>query len=165
MRAERHPYETRYYGTRDGRYVPNRVTFSSRNLIKTFNIWKIRLHRFWVLTQTLVRDSLTPMSAVKVAPGRWMSGVLMATGIGMIVYFSYHTVAGNHGLFALVDLRERRDALSAELALIRDRRVRFERQVDLLDRRRLDPDILEESARATLGYAHPDDLVIFRPGR
>ena len=118
--------------------------------------------RIYVLTQRVARDSLRPMSAVRVAPGRWLNPVLTMTGLLLIVYFSYHALAGNRGWFALQDLRERRDALSVELSAVREDRARFERRVDLLDRDHIDADLLEESARSTLGYAEPDDLVIYR---
>ncbi len=123
---------------------------------------KVRLDRFCVLTQKWARDSLTPMNAVRVAPGRWMNVVLMAIGLVLMMYFSYHAVAGNRGWFALVDLEARRDALTQELAIVRRDRERFERRVDLLDRGQIDPDLLEESARSTLGYVQPGDLVIYR---
>ncbi len=155
----------RYYKRRGGVYVPKRVILRPERWLTTLLDWKIRLRRVLFLTQTLLRDSFTPMSAVRVAPDRWMNGMITAVGLVLTLYFSYHCVAGNHGLFALLDLRERRDVLEAELDLIRSDRAGFEARVDLLDRQRLDPDLLEESARSALGYAHPDDLVILRPTR
>ncbi|MGF1454974.1 MAG: septum formation initiator family protein [Alphaproteobacteria bacterium] len=89
--------------------------------------------------------------------------MMTATGLVLTLYFAYHCVAGNHGLFALLDMRERKTALAAELELLRSDRAQFEARVDLLNRKHLDPDLLEERARSTLGYAHPDDLVILRP--
>ncbi len=91
-----------------------------------------------------------------------MNACLTLAGLFLIVYFSYHALAGNHGWFALMDLRERRAALSMEFAAVEDDRMRLERQVDLLDGERIDPDLLEESARRTLGFAHPEDLIILR---
>lgn len=126
---------------------------------------KIRLHRFSMLTQRAAQAHFTPMQAVRVAPGRWMNIILSALGFLLILYFSYHALAGNRGWFALMDLGARETALRAELSLVREERALLERRVDLLAGDRIDPDLLEERARATLGFAHPDDLIIYRDAR
>lgn len=122
----------------------------------------VRARHFGRLTQRLTRDSLRVMSAVRVAPGRSLNRVLTATGLIMTAYFSYHALAGDRGWFALQDLEGRQAALQQELASVREDRLRFERRVDLLDRAHVDADLLEESARGTLGIAEPDDLIIYR---
>ncbi len=146
-----------------GRSVPNRVIRGVFGTLRMIQIWTIRAQHILDLTQACLRDSLLPMSAVRMSSGHGLNRVFTAVGFVLTLYFSYHCVAGNHGLFALIDLREREGALAEELALVRAERNQFEQKVDLLDQRHLDPDLLEESARTTLGYAHPDDLVILRP--
>ncbi len=140
-------------GGRRNRGVPERSRWRTLTIC---------LHHVWVLTQKIVRDSVLTMHTDDRAAGWRMSGALTVSGLMLMAYFTYHALAGSHGLFALMDMRERRDALSAELAIVRAERERLERRVDLLDDDRLDPDMLEESAGVSLGYVRPGDLVILR---
>jgi cell division protein FtsB len=107
-------------------------------------------------------ESLRPGSAVRMHPGRWMNIGLTSVGLLLLLYFSYHALAGNRGWFALQDQNQRHEALTLELETLRADRGLLERRVDLMDAERIDPDLLEESARSTLGFAHPDDLIIYR---
>ena len=86
-------------------------------------------------------------------------------GALLIGYFSYHLVQGNHGLIAYSELKanvavakDRRAALQAE-------RAGFEARVRLLRPDNLDPDMLEERARAMLNVAHPEEIIILRDAR
>ncbi|MEQ8745298.1 septum formation initiator family protein [Pyruvatibacter sp.] len=76
-------------------------------------------------------------------------------------YFGWHAVHGDHGLLKLVEMREVRAGLEAQVASARDVRAGLERDVALLRPESLDPDLLDERARAALGFAHPDELTIF----
>jgi len=76
-------------------------------------------------------------------------------------YFGYHAVHGDHGLVRLLDMREARAALEQQVAAARDVRMGLEHDVALLRRGSLDPDLLDERARVALGFAHPDELIIF----
>jgi cell division protein FtsB len=89
---------------------------------------------------------------------------LIACGVGG--YFVYHLEIGDHGLKSRADLAGRREVLEGELAGLKEVRTRIERDVALLRPESLDPDMLDERARAILNLAHPDDLVILkcRPG-
>ena len=77
-------------------------------------------------------------------------------------YFGYHLQNGDHGLTAQADLESRRDVLEGELAGLREIRQRIERDVALLRPESLDPDMLDERARAILNLAHQDDLVMLK---
>lgn len=83
--------------------------------------------------------------------------------IALIVYFSYHLVEGNRGLEARTRLESRISALEGQLEGLELVRKRIERDVALMRAERLDPDMLDERARAMLNMAHPNDLVILRP--
>ena len=78
----------------------------------------------------------------------------------LIGYFGVNAFSGNHGLKAKQDLDLQITSLSAELAQLQIERVRWERRVALLKPRGLDPDMLDERARALLDYAHPNDLTL-----
>jgi cell division protein FtsB len=75
-------------------------------------------------------------------------------------YFAYHVVHGDRGLIAWVDLQRKVEAMRAALARIEAQRRTLENRVQLLHPQSLDPDMLEERARAMLNYGYPDDIVI-----
>lgn len=85
---------------------------------------------------------------------------LLALGAGG--YFGYHLQNGDHGLKARSDLQRRADVLEGELAGLREVRIRIERDVALLEPESLDPDMLDERARAILNLAHRNDLVLMK---
>ena len=81
-------------------------------------------------------------------------------GICMVGYFAYHAVEGERGLMAMASLeRELADAKD-ELATLTNDREALERRVRLLHPEHLDPDMLEERARAMLNFGYPDDVVV-----
>jgi cell division protein FtsB len=84
----------------------------------------------------------------------------------LIGYFGVNAFSGNHGLNAKQDIDQQIGALSSELAKLQVERKQWERRVALLKPRGLDPDMLDERARALLDYAHPNDLTLMlRPQR
>ncbi|MFQ5970687.1 MAG: septum formation initiator family protein [Alphaproteobacteria bacterium] len=96
---------------------------------------------------------------------RVRQAVAPVLGALLIGYFSYHLVQGNHGLIAYTKLK-------ANIAIAKDRRAelqaergRIEARVRLLRPDNLDPDMLEERARAMLNVAHPEEIIILRDAR
>ena len=81
----------------------------------------------------------------------------------LIGYFGVNAFSGNHGLNAKQDIEQQIGALSSELAKLQVERKQWERRVALLKSRGLDPDMLDERARALLDYSHPDDLTLMLP--
>ena len=77
-------------------------------------------------------------------------------------YFGYHLQNGDHGLKSRADLARRAAVLEGELEGLREVRLRIERDVALLEPDSLDPDMLDERARAILNLARPDDLVMMK---
>ena len=77
-------------------------------------------------------------------------------------YFGYHLQTGDHGLEAQAQLAGRKAVLEGELAGLKEVRDRLERDVALLRPESLDPDMLDERARAILDLAHPDDLIMMK---
>jgi len=80
-----------------------------------------------------------------------------------IGYFGVNAFTGNHGLRAQQDLDQQMAAMQQELAQVKAERAVWERRVALLRSDRLDPDMLDERARALLGYADPRDLTFLLP--
>jgi cell division protein FtsB len=82
----------------------------------------------------------------------------------VIGYFGVNAYTGNRGLRAKQDLDQQIGQLTGELATLKDERSRWERRVALLKSESLDPDMLDERARALLDYLDPRELTLrFRP--
>src|SRR5476651_2633734 len=77
-----------------------------------------------------------------------------------IGYFAANAFTGNHGLRAQQDLDQQFAAMEVELAQAKTERALWERRVTLLRSDRLDPDLLDERARALLGYVDPRELTL-----
>ncbi len=94
-----------------------------------------------------------------------LRSILTALGLYVIAalligYFGVNAFSGNHGLKAKQDIDQQIALLSTELARLQVERAQWERRVNLLKSRGLDPDMLDERARAQLDYTHPNDLTL-----
>jgi cell division protein FtsB len=78
----------------------------------------------------------------------------------LIGYFGVNAYTGNRGLRAKQDLDQQIAELSNELAGLRAERVNWERRVSLLQPESIDPDMLDERARALLNYVDPRELTL-----
>jgi cell division protein FtsB len=76
----------------------------------------------------------------------------------LIGYFGVNAFSGNRGLKAKEDLDQQIGSLTTELARLQHERMQWERRVALLKSDKLDPDMLDEQARALLDYADPKEL-------
>jgi len=90
---------------------------------------------------------------------------LYALAALLIGYFGVNAYTGNHGIKARQDLDQQIAEITRELTQIKAEREQWQRRVALLKSDRIDPDMLDERARAILNLAHPDDLVIQRKRR
>ena len=88
--------------------------------------------------------------------------ILYTIAAALIGYFGANAYSGNYGLNAREVLEQQAAALTADLNEAKAERERWERRVGLLKSDGLDPDMLDEQARALLGYADPHDLVMPR---
>jgi cell division protein FtsB len=78
----------------------------------------------------------------------------------LIGYFGINAYTGNHGLRARQDLDQQVTQLNGELATLKAERVIWERRVSLLRPESIDPDMLDERARALLNYSDPRELTL-----
>jgi cell division protein FtsB len=85
---------------------------------------------------------------------------LYALAALLIGYFGINAYTGNHGLKARQDLDQQITTLTAKLDGIKAERVRWQRRVALLKADRIDPDMLDERARALLGIVDTRDAVM-----
>ena len=81
-------------------------------------------------------------------------------GIGAVVYFSYHVLIGDRGVFAWWQMNQRVELATQMLSEQQKTRQGIELNVQLLKFEHLDPDMLEERARIVLNMGHPDDLIV-----
>ena len=77
-----------------------------------------------------------------------------------IGYFAVNAFTGNHGLRAQQNLDQQLATMQGELTHLNAERVLWQRRVALLRSDRLDPDMLDERARALIGYVDPRDLTL-----
>jgi cell division protein FtsB len=96
-----------------------------------------------------------------------LRSVLAAVGLYagaalLIGYFGVNAYTGARGLKAKENLAQQMSALTAELAALKLERQRWEHRVSLLRSDAIDPDLLDERARALLDYVDPHDLVLLR---
>jgi cell division protein FtsB len=82
-----------------------------------------------------------------------------------IGYFAVNAFTGNHGLRAQADLDQQMATMQSELKHLKAERALWERRVALLRSDRIDPDMLDERARALLGLTDPRDLTLLMPAR
>src|SRR6478609_7800683 len=78
----------------------------------------------------------------------------------LIGYLGVNAYTGNHGLKAKQNLDQQIAQLTLELANLKAERLTWERRVSLLRSESLDPDMLDERARALLDYTDPRDLTL-----
>jgi cell division protein FtsB len=96
---------------------------------------------------------------------RRRTAILTALGLyifaaAFIAYFAANAFTGNHGLRAQQDLDQQMASMQTELGALKAERAVWERRVALLRSDRIDPDMLDERARALLGYVDPRDLTL-----
>jgi cell division protein FtsB len=78
----------------------------------------------------------------------------------LIGYFGVNAYTGNHGLRAKQDLDQHFTELSDELARLKKERAEWQRKVALLKSESIDPDMLDERARAVLNYLEPREITL-----
>ncbi len=96
-----------------------------------------------------------------------LRSVLTALGLycvaaALIGYFWFHAYSGQRGLRAKHEIDQQMIALTDELRRLKSEKGLWERKVALLRADAIDPDMLDERARALLNVAHPNDLVLMR---
>jgi cell division protein FtsB len=78
----------------------------------------------------------------------------------LIGYFGVNAYSGDRGLKAKEDIDRQITALSTELDHLKLEHAQWERRVALLRSSKLDPDMLDQQARALLDYVAPSDLTL-----
>ncbi len=84
-------------------------------------------------------------------------------GILVVTYFGYHAVEGDRGLLAWRRMGAEIALAETRLGSISKERQTLEHRVSLLRPDNLDPDMLEERARAILNFSRSDEVVVMTP--
>jgi cell division protein FtsB len=91
----------------------------------------------------------------------FLSTLGLYVGCALVIgYFGINAYTGNHGLRAQQDLDQQFAALTDELGRLKQERAGWQRRVKLLQSSSIDPDTLDERARAVLNYLDPRDLTL-----
>jgi cell division protein FtsB len=89
----------------------------------------------------------------------FLSTLGLYVGCALVIgYFGVNAYTGNHGLLAKQDLDQQFAALNEELDGLKQQRAEWARRVKLLKSASIDPDTLDERARAVLNYLDPREL-------
>ena len=92
--------------------------------------------------------------------------ILPAIFMSLVAYFLWNATQGNRGLQAYALRQEQLKSIQADLAKVQADQAGWERRVSELRAQRLDPDMLDERARAMLNLADPADVVLpYGPGK
>ena len=83
-----------------------------------------------------------------------------AVFLALVAYFLWQTSQGDHGWKALAQRQDDLRAAQAELTRAEAEVGTWERRVASLRTSRLDPDALDERARAMLNLSDPADLIV-----
>jgi cell division protein FtsB len=90
---------------------------------------------------------------------------LLVICAGLTAYFGYFALYGRHGLVNYAKVQREAELRQNDLDRIARERATLERRVNLLKPESIDPDLLEERARETLGLSGPNELVLPRDGK
>lgn len=80
----------------------------------------------------------------------------------VIGYFIYHSIQGDRGILAWVQLQNRLLQAQNELSQVIKVRQNLEERVRSLRPESINRDLLDQQVRLQLGYTHPDEVVILR---
>ena len=84
----------------------------------------------------------------------------------LVAYFGWNATQGDRGLQSYALRQQQLRSVQADLAKADQERELLERRVSGLRTQRLDPDTLDERARAMLNVAEPNDVVVmYGPGK
>jgi cell division protein FtsB len=93
-------------------------------------------------------------------PAFWRPLGMTVVLIAFQAYLGYSAINGQFGTQSHKDMLADIERLKAQSSVLQAEIDSYKHRASLFDPARLDPDILTEQARALLGMAHPDDIVV-----
>lgn len=82
--------------------------------------------------------------------------------LSIMGYFIYHSIQGDRGILAWIQLQERLLNVQNEFSEIKAVRENLEAKVHDLRPESLNRDLLDQQVRFHLGYVRPDEVVILK---
>ncbi len=79
---------------------------------------------------------------------------------GLILYFSYHALAGDQGLAAWTQLQAQESQLKADIERLKSEKSTLQASLVRLRDKTIDLDYVEEIARTKLSFVRPDELLV-----
>ncbi len=95
--------------------------------------------------------------------GLMRGAIVPSLCIALIGYFAFHALAGNTGLLSWGGYRQQKAELTAQQALLAERKANLEQKIALLNPHRVDPDLADELVRKDLGVVRADEVVVQLP--
>ena len=92
--------------------------------------------------------------------GRAIIGPVL--GLTLAGYFAYHLVEGDRGLIAWLHLTRELRAAKSDRDQVQAERAALDNRVANMRPDHIEPDLLDERARATLDIVGPNEIVIMR---
>ena len=83
-----------------------------------------------------------------------------AIALLLLLSFAGYVVVGSNGILAWCDYSRQLGAAKAELKRVQQARADLRNRVDLLNPRRVDPDLSDELIRRQLGVIHHDEVIV-----
>ena len=82
--------------------------------------------------------------------------------LSVVGYFIYHSIQGDRGILAWVQLQERLTQTVLKLNTTIKERQELEEKVQALRPESINRDLLDQQVRLKLGYTRPDEVVILK---
>jgi cell division protein FtsB len=90
-----------------------------------------------------------------------MSLVLINTTLYLLlVYFIYHSLQGERGIFAYQRLKTELAEKHTQLESLTKEKELYEKKLRLIQNKRIDTDLLDELAKRKLGVAEPEEELV-----
>lgn len=97
-----------------------------------------------------------------IAKRTWQT-ILSVLAACIVVYFLYHTIQGDHGWMAMLQLKNKVATAEGDLSQLQKEHQDLDHRIHLLRPESLDPDLLDEESRKALGYTKPNEITILTP--
>lgn len=82
--------------------------------------------------------------------------------LSVVGYFIYHSIQGDRGILAWVQIQDQLLKAQNELKLVTHKRQDLEEKVQALRPESINRDLLDQQVRLKLGYVHPHEVVILK---
>ena len=86
--------------------------------------------------------------------------MMPAIAVALLLIFITYAIIGPNGILAWGDYSRQLKQRQAEYKMLQHERAALANRVNLLDKRKVDPDMADYLVRKELGVVHPDEVVV-----